>query len=219
MFVDFHFDGVRVGARILWPQVVLVKAYAVKRLLGKTVATIGKRFGIAERPANAFHLTGLAAHVPGRSQMRLAWHVVRIAGSDAHRLAGQTVLNAGGVTLWVDEEAKLDAVTAVSGSGPAYFFLLMEAMIDAGTELGLDRATSTQLTLQTAYGAALMAQQSDDPPAVLRQNVTSPGGTTAAALEVMTQHEMPGIIRRALAAADNRAGELAQEFGAGQEEG
>lgn len=139
--------------------------------------------------------------------------------SDAQRLAGQTVLNAGGATLWVDEEAKLDAVTAVSGSGPAYFFLLMEAMIDAGTELGLDPATATQLTLQTAYGAALMAQQSDDPPAVLRQNVTSPGGTTAAALEVMTQHDMSGIIRRALAAADNRAGELAQEFGAGQEEG
>lgn len=139
--------------------------------------------------------------------------------SDAQRLAGQTVLNAGGATLWVDEEAKLDAVTAVSGSGPAYFFLLMEAMIDAGTELGLDPATATHLTLQTAYGAALMAQQSDDPPAVLRQNVTSPGGTTAAALEVMTQHDMSGIIRRALAAADNRAGELAQEFGAGQEEG
>ncbi len=139
--------------------------------------------------------------------------------SEAQRLAGQTILNAGGATLWVDEEAKLDAVTAVSGSGPAYFFLLMEAMIDAGTELGLDRATATYLTLQTAYGAALMAQQSDDPPAVLRQNVTSPGGTTAAALEVMTQHDIAGIIRRALAAADNRAGELAQEFGTGQEEG
>ena len=139
--------------------------------------------------------------------------------SEAQRLAGQTILNAGGATLWVDEEAKLDAVTAVSGSGPAYFFLLMEAMIDAGTELGLDRATATYLTLQTAYGAALMAQQSDDPPAVLRQNVTSPGGTTAAALEVMTQHDIAGINRRALAAADNRAGELAQEFGTGQEEG
>ncbi len=129
------------------------------------------------------------------------------------RQLAQTLLNAAGKTLWVEKERALDAVTAVSGSGPAYFFLLMEAMIDAGVDLGLDRKTATTLTLQTAYGAALMAQSSDESPSVLRQNVTSPGGTTAAALAVMAEAGLPSIIKNALHAADTRAAELAEEFG------
>ena len=123
------------------------------------------------------------------------------------------ILDAAGNTLWVQEEGALDAVTAVSGSGPAYFFLLMEAMIDAGVGLGLDRDTAAKLTLQTAYGAALMARDADESPGVLRQNVTSPGGTTAAALEVMTEAGLPATINAALVAADKRAAELAVEFG------
>lgn len=128
----------------------------------------------------------------------------------------QAILSAAGETLWVSEETALDAVTAVSGSGPAYFFLLMEAMIDAGIALGLDQQTAAQLTLQTAYGAALMAKQSDDPPGVLRQNVTSVGGTTAAALQVMTDQGLPATIMAALVAADARASEMAVEFGGSQ---
>lgn len=131
----------------------------------------------------------------------------------AQRQLAETTLAAAGATLWVKQESELDAVTAVSGSGPAYFFLLMEAMVDAGLGLGLDQQTATTLTLQTAYGAALMARDSDASPAVLRQNVTSPGGTTAAALEVMMERGMPTIIHAALVAADARAAELAQEFG------
>jgi pyrroline-5-carboxylate reductase len=131
----------------------------------------------------------------------------------AQRELAETTLAAAGATLWVKQESELDAVTAVSGSGPAYFFLLMEAMVDAGLGLGLDRQTATTLTLQTAYGAALMARDSDASPAVLRQNVTSPGGTTAAALEVMMERGMPATIHAALVAADARAAELAQEFG------
>ena len=84
------------------------------------------------------------------------------------------MLDGAGRTLWVDEEAKLDAVTAVSGSGPAYFFYLMEAMIDTGISQGLDAETATVLTLETAYGAALMARERSVTPAVLRSNVTSP---------------------------------------------
>ncbi len=133
--------------------------------------------------------------------------------SDAQRQAAQDVLSAAGKTLWVLEEQALDAVTAVSGSGPAYFFLLMEAMIEAGTALGLDEATAIELTLQTAYGAARMAQESDASPAVLRQNVTSPGGTTAAALEVMQAAGFSTTVKHALDAADRRAAELAREFG------
>ncbi|MEM7077305.1 MAG: pyrroline-5-carboxylate reductase [Pseudomonadota bacterium] len=129
------------------------------------------------------------------------------------KLAG-TILNAAGTTAWVASEAQIDTVTAVSGSGPAYFFKLMEAMIDAGTDLGLDRATATTLTIETAMGAARMAREGEDTPAQLRSNVTSPGGTTAAALGVMEDTDFNAIIHKALNAAEQRAGELAIEFGA-----
>ena len=136
--------------------------------------------------------------------------------SDSQRQSAEQVLRAAGDTIWVSEEEALDAVTAVSGSGPAYFFLLMEAMVAAGENLGLDHATATRLTLQTAYGAALMARDSEDSPAVLRQNVTSPGGTTAAALQVMQERGLPGIVEDALQAAAQRSAELAVEFGGGK---
>lgn len=123
------------------------------------------------------------------------------------------ILSAAGRTLWVDEEAKLDAVTAVSGSGPAYFFYLMEAMIEAGIEQGLDAETATVLTLETAYGAALMARERTSTPAELRTNVTSPGGTTAAAIAALDAADTATVIRRALAAARDRAQALAREFG------
>ena len=128
--------------------------------------------------------------------------------------AAQRILDAAGTTLWVDAEQQLDAVTAVSGSGPAYFFLLMEAMIDSGQALGLSRDTATTLTIQTALGAARMAGESPDSPQTLRENVTSPGGTTAAALEVMLADGLPDTVQRALAAAGRRAAELSAEFGA-----
>ena len=133
--------------------------------------------------------------------------------TEAQRKLAQTVLSAAGETIWVEEEQAIDAVTAVSGSGPAYFFLLMEAMIDAGVKLGLSRDTATTLTLQTAYGAARMAQESSDAPGLLRQNVTSPGGTTAAALDVFAKAGFNDIVAQALTAADTRAAELAKEFG------
>ena len=127
----------------------------------------------------------------------------------------EQILQAGGTTLWVHKESELDAVTAVSGSGPAYFFRLMEAMIEAGEALGLSRETATILTLQTAYGAALMAKNTDEQPATLRHNVTSPGGTTAAALAVMEKDDLGGLIQRALSAAHARSIALAEEFGTG----
>jgi pyrroline-5-carboxylate reductase len=132
---------------------------------------------------------------------------------DAGRALAEQILAAAGRTLWVDEEEKLDAVTAVSGSGPAYFFYLMEAMIEAGIEQGLDAETATVLTLETAYGAALMARERTDTPAVLRANVTSPGGTTAAALDALDAADSAATIRSALAAAGERARTLAEEFG------
>ena len=126
-------------------------------------------------------------------------------------LASQ-ILAATGLTIWVNSEAQIDAVTAVSGSGPAYFFYLMESMIRAGKNMGLDEKVATALTLQTALGAAQMAITSSNTPAELRKNVTSPNGTTQAALEVFDRAQISQNIQTALAAAQNRSQELAHEL-------
>ena len=122
------------------------------------------------------------------------------------------VLAATGLTLWVSSEAQIDAVTAVSGSGPAYFFYMMESMIRAGKNMGLDEKVATALTLQTALGAAQMAITSSNAPSELRKNVTSPNGTTQAALEVFDRAQISLNIQTALAAAQKRSQELAQEL-------
>lgn len=122
------------------------------------------------------------------------------------------VLAATGLTLWLSSEAQIDAVTAVSGSGPAYFFYMMESMIRAGKNMGLDEKVATALTLQTALGAAQMAITSSNAPSELRKNVTSPNGTTQAALEVFDRAQISQNIQTALAAAQKRSQELAQEL-------
>ncbi|CAM4203384.1 pyrroline-5-carboxylate reductase [Acinetobacter pragensis] len=126
-------------------------------------------------------------------------------------LASQ-VLASTGLTIWVNSEAQIDAVTAVSGSGPAYFFYMMESMIRAGKNLGLDEKVATALTLQTALGAAQMAITSASSPAELRKNVTSPNGTTQAAIEVFDHAHISQNIQAALAAAQKRSQELAQDL-------
>lgn len=135
------------------------------------------------------------------------------AVDEAGLARAEQILAAAGRTLRVNEESKLDAVTAVSGSGPAYFFYLMEAMIEAGIGQGLDAETATVLTLETAYGAALMARERTSTPAELRANVTSPGGTTAAAIAALDAADSAATIRAALDAARDRAQALAREFG------
>ena len=131
--------------------------------------------------------------------------------NDDRELASQ-VLASTGLTIWVNSEVQIDAVTAVSGSGPAYFFYMMESMIRAGKNLGLDEKVATALTLQTALGAAQMAITSSNTPAELRKNVTSPNGTTQAALEVFDRAQISQNIQAALAAAQKRSQELAQEL-------
>ncbi|KAF1022843.1 pyrroline-5-carboxylate reductase [Acinetobacter sp.] len=132
-------------------------------------------------------------------------------GAKDRELATQ-VLAATGLTIWVNSEAQIDAVTAVSGSGPAYFFYMMESMIRAGKNMGLDEKVATALTLQTALGAAQMAITSSSAPSDLRKNVTSPNGTTQAALEVFDRAQISQNIQTALAAAQKRSQELAQEL-------
>lgn len=133
----------------------------------------------------------------------------------AERRSVERVLSAVGPLVWLDDEAQMDAVTAVSGSGPAYFFLLVEALEDAGAALGLPRATARLLAVHTALGAGRMAAESADSPAVLREQVTSRGGTTGAALAILEAADIRGLLNRAVAAAERRSAELAREFGTG----
>jgi len=135
------------------------------------------------------------------------------AVSEDQRSIAESILRAVGLTIWVDDEAMMDAVTALSGSGPAYFFLFMEALQSAGCKLGLPEQTARLLVLQTAFGAAKMALESTEDAATLRRRVTSPGGTTERAIEVFQGHDFETQILEALQAAADRSRELANEFG------
>lgn len=133
--------------------------------------------------------------------------------SDAQRQQAEQLLSAVGTVVWVEQEQQIDAVTAVSGSGPAYFFLMIEAMTAAGEKLGLSRETASQLTLQTALGAAHMAVASDVDAAELRRRVTSPAGTTEAAIRFFQGNGFEALVEQALQAAAHRSAELAEQLG------
>jgi len=123
----------------------------------------------------------------------------------------ENILRAVGLALWVEQESELDAVTAVSGSGPAYFFLLMEAMENAAVQLGLTEQTARLLVQQTALGAAKIALESSESPAQLRQRVTSPGGTTQRAIETFEQGGFTELVAKALHAARDRSIEMSKQ--------
>lgn len=125
----------------------------------------------------------------------------------------EQLLSAVGLALWLDKEALIDAVTAVSGSGPAYFFLMIEAMTAAGEQLGLPRDTAAQLTMHTALGAARMACESDVEAAELRRRVTSPNGTTEAAIKAFQTGGFESLVQQAMNAAAQRSAELAEQLG------
>ena len=130
--------------------------------------------------------------------------------TEDQRDRAESILRAAGLTLWLEDESLMDAVTALSGSGPAYFFRIMEAIESAGIDLGLPPETSRLLTLQTAFGAAKMALESSEPAATLREQVTSPGGTTEQGLRVMEGHQIDNIFKEVLTAARDRSEELAK---------
>lgn len=133
--------------------------------------------------------------------------------SAAQKDDAENILRAAGLTLWVQEEVQLDAVTALSGSGPAYYFLFMEAMQAAGEKLGLEPKAAQLLTLQTAFGAAKMALESPDDCSTLRQKVSSPNGTTERAIQSFEQDQLAATVERAMQAAYQRAQQLADELG------
>ena len=133
--------------------------------------------------------------------------------SDAGREAVGRVMQAVGSSVWLDAESQIDAVTAISGSGPAYVFYFIEALQAAGENLGLTAETARTLALETFIGAATLAVRSDESAAVLRERVTSKGGTTEAALRSMAADGLPAIIAKAAQAAAARGGELGEQLG------
>ena len=137
----------------------------------------------------------------------------RPAVSAADRLAVERVIEPTGEFLWLNKEAQLDAVTALSGSGPAYVFYFIEAMIDAGADMGLSREQARQLAIGTFVGASILARDAAEPPGVLRERVTSRGGTTHAALMSLEHEGVKARFMRAIGAARARASELGDEFG------
>ena len=137
----------------------------------------------------------------------------RPAVTGADRLAVQAVIQTTGEFVWLDEEPQLDAVTAISGSGPAYVFYFIEAMVEAGVAMGLSQEQAHKLAVGTFVGASALAKVSDEAPDVLRARVTSKGGTTYAALSSMEQDKVKPLFIRAMHAAQQRARELGDEFG------
>lgn len=170
---------------------------------GVTISTLSHLLGNYPRIVRAMPNT------PALIQTGATGLYATAAVEAADRTLATSILQAAGLVLWVEQEQQLDAVTAVSGSGPAYFFYLMEAMIQAGQHLGLTEEQARVLTLQTALGAAKMAVSSPHSPAQLRKNVTSPNGTTQAAIESMDASKVNIHVQQALQAAATRSAELA----------
>lgn len=134
--------------------------------------------------------------------------------SAEQRELAESIMRAVGLTLWLAQESQMDAVTALSGSGPAYFFLIIELLQQTGAKLGLPEESARLLAMQTAFGAAKMALESPDESTTLRARVTSPGGTTERAIGILEQGGIRELFEKALSGARERAGELADELGA-----
>jgi pyrroline-5-carboxylate reductase len=197
----------QVLATVLQPlKGLLSNKLVISIVAGAEIQTISDLIGGSER------IVRVMPNTPALVQTGAHGLYATAAVNTRDRELSSQILAATGLTIWVDTEAQIDAVTAVSGSGPAYFFYLMESMILAGKSLGLDEKVATALTLQTALGAAQMAITSSNSPAELRKNVTSPNGTTQAALDVFDHAKISQHIQSALAAAQQRSQELAQEL-------
>jgi pyrroline-5-carboxylate reductase len=195
-------DLVKSIAPAVDPSKQLIISVAAGILASSIETWLGQPAAIVRCMPNTPSLVGLGA----------AGLYATTAVSDEQRATASHIMQAVGLTVWVNQEPQIDAVTAVSGSGPAYYFLMMEAMIQGAEKLGLSTDIAQQLVLQTAAGAAKMAQQSSRTPAQLRQAVTSPNGTTEQAINTFNEGNFNGLCGAAMAAAHHRSQELAQLF-------
>lgn len=206
--------------------VIAVKPQVLKNVIEPLAATIKQRHILVVSVAAGINQLSLARWLgegvaivrcmPNTPALVLtgatALHANASVSAEQKDLA-ENILRAVGLALWVEDEAQLDAVTAVSGSGPAYYFLLMEAMEKAALELGLDERSARLLIQQTALGAAKIALESSESPAVLRERVTSPNGTTQKAIETFQENGFVEIVSKALHAARDRSIEMSKELG------
>lgn len=138
--------------------------------------------------------------------------IANAAVDAAGRDLAESILAATGLAVWVDREELIDTVTGVSGSAPAYFFMMIEALEDAGVTEGLPRETARALAIQTCLGAARMASEDSEPPSRLRERVTSPNGTTAAALKALAEGGLHELVGKAVSAAKQRGAEMSREL-------
>lgn len=213
-------DALAEAATVVWavkPQLFGVAAAPVashtKNALHLSVMA-GIRSDAIARATGTERVVRAMPNTPALIGQGVAGLYARPGVTDAERAEVEAVLVPTGRLLWVAHEADLDAVTAVSGSGPAYVFYVIEAMVDAAVAMGLDPDQARRLTLSTLAGATALAEGSSESPAVLRERVTSKGGTTHAALTVLQQDGVAASFGRALRAAQRRAAELGDEFGA-----
>jgi pyrroline-5-carboxylate reductase len=177
---------------------------AISIMAGKTLA------GIASFLPPGTAIVRAMPNTPAAIGRGITVAVANATVTARQRAVADALLRSTGAVEWVDDEALIDAVTAVSGSGPAYVFQLVEALAEAGVAAGLPERLALRLARETVSGSGELLHRSPLPPAVLRQNVTSPGGTTAAALEVLMAGDgLTTLMTRAVAAAKRRAGELA----------
>ena len=174
---------------------------------GITIGSMGEWLGADQAIVRSMPNT------PSQVQTGAAGLFANANTSTEQRQAASHILGAVGVVQWLDDESLLNAVTAVSGSGPAYFFLMMEAMMDAAVDLGLSRECAAELTLQTALGAALLAKNSDVDVAELRRRVTSPKGTTEQAIRSFEEDGLRTVVSRAMKACADRSLELSEQLG------
>ncbi|MEH6388526.1 pyrroline-5-carboxylate reductase [Pseudomonas profundi] len=199
------------------PQVMqaVCRALPTERKPGQLIISIAAGISSASLSDWLGEQTAIVRCMPNTPSLRrqgVSGLFANAAVSPEQKGQAEDILNAVGISLWLDQESQIDAVTAVSGSGPAYFFYMMEAMIAAGEQLGLPRATAERLTLYTALGAADMAVHSDVDAAELRRRVSSPGGTTERAINSFANDDLPEIVARAMQAAAARAAEMSREL-------
>lgn len=223
--VNVGSDNIRIaaGADIV---VLAVKPQVMRTVVGGISATVRERQPLLVSIAAGIRVGELVAWLGGdaaivrcmpntpaqvRSGATALYANERV--SREQRNTAERILRSVGLTVWVEEERLLDAVTALSGSGPAYFFLFMEAMERAAVSLGLDAHVARLLTQQTALGAAKIAMESAESPETLRQRVTSPGGTTEQAIRVFEEGRLSDLVREAMGAAERRSRELSEQFG------
>jgi pyrroline-5-carboxylate reductase len=200
------YEAVQALKPFLTPQTMIISIAA-----GIDLATLERWLGDASQPWSC--VVRAMPNTPALVERGMTGMVAAQAVSNLQREQAEAIMGAVGDVLWVQNDQMIDAITALSGSGPAYVFRFIEALIEGALKLGLDPVQAKQLALATLAGATELAAQSIEPPSVLRERVTSKGGTTEAALDVLESGGFVKTVKRAMQAAYDRAGELSKTLG------